>query len=320
MDSAVKKTVVVANPQSANGALRRRWPTMLKAIEGALPGCEARLTAGPGDATRLAREALQAGAELVVAVGGDGTIHEVGNGFFDGGKPIKPEAAMGLVPFGTGGDFRKTAGIPKDLDGALALLRAGERRTIDVGLLEYRRGTHAGPVESRVFINIASFGIAGLVDSIVNRSSKMLGGKLSFLLATARAALRYENQRVRLVFDGNEAEAVEQTINNVAVANGRFFGGGMMIAPRAELDDGRFDVVAVGDVAALEMAKDFGKLFKGTHLSLPKVSSWRATRVDARAVREDEDVLLDVDGEAPGALPASFTLLPRALQLVVPRG
>jgi YegS/Rv2252/BmrU family lipid kinase len=312
-------TVVVVNPKSQNGALGRRWPDLSRVLQREMGAFEAVMTQGPGDATRLAREALAAGTDVVVAVGGDGTIHEVVNGFFDADeRPLRPGAALGIIPFGTGGDFRKTVKLPKELADAGKLIARGHRQTIDVGSLTYRAGGAHGAEARRLFINIASFGIGGLVDQIVNTSSKALGGRMAFLMGTARAALRYKNQRVRLVFDGDEEQFVEVTINNVAVANGQYFGGGMHIAPEARLDDGLFDVVTLGDLTPLDFLKDGHRVYRGAHLTMNKVSLRRARRVDARPVDPDEDVLLDVDGEAPGALPARFTVLPRALDLLVP--
>jgi YegS/Rv2252/BmrU family lipid kinase len=314
-DYAVK-TVVVVNPLSANGALGRRWDAIARTLTRAIGPFEDVMTQGPRDATRLTRAALAEGADVVVAIGGDGTIHEVANGFFDGDKPVRAEAALGVVPFGTGGDFRKTADIPNDIDAAAEILRKGARRAIDVGLLEYRKGDHAGEKASCIFINIASFGIGGLVDQIVNTSSKLLGGRATFFLATVRAAMRYKNTPVRLTLDGDEA--LELTIQNVAVANGRYFGGGMHVAPNAALDDGILDVVAIGDMSFFEMMTSGTRIYKGTHLELPKVVARRARRVEAAPIDPAADVLLDVDGEAPGALPATFSVLPRALNLVGP--
>jgi YegS/Rv2252/BmrU family lipid kinase len=312
-------TVVVVNPKSQNGALGRRWPDLAKVLHREMGAFESVMTQGPGDATRLAREALAAGTDVVVAVGGDGTIHEVVNGFFDADeRPVRPGAALGVVPFGTGGDFRKTLKLPRELADAGKLIARGHRQTIDVGSLHYRAGSARGPEARRMFINVASFGIGGLVDQIVNTSSKALGGRMAFLLGTARAALRYKNQRVRLVFDGDEDQFVEITMNNVIVANGQYFGGGMHIAPEARLDDGLFDVVTLGDLTPMDFLKDGHRVYRGAHIGMNKVSFRHARRVDARPVDPDEDVLLDVDGEAPGALPARFTLLPRAIDLLVP--
>ena len=311
--------VVVVNPKSQNGALGRKWPELSRGLQREMGAFDAVMTQAPGDATRLARAALEGGADVVVAVGGDGTIHEVVNGFFDADeRPVRPGAALGLVPFGTGGDFRKTVKVPKEFEEAGRILARGRRQTIDVGALRYRQGHARGAEARRLFVNIASFGIGGLVDQIVNNSSKVLGGRVSFLMGTARAALRYKNQRVRMVFDGDEEQFVEATINNVAVANGQFFGGGMHIAPEARLDDGQFDVVTLGDLSPLDFLKDGHRVYRGTHLGMSKISLRRARRVEARPVNPDEDVLLDVDGEAPGALPATFTVIPRAIDLIVP--
>jgi YegS/Rv2252/BmrU family lipid kinase len=311
------RTVVVVNPRSQAGALGARWAGMAQSLRREIGSFEDVVTRRPGDATRLTRDALAAGAERIVAVGGDGTINEVVNGFFDAeGAPVATEASLGIIPFGTGGDFRKTVNLPKDLPGAARVLRQGAERRVDVGRLQF--ATPSGATAVRMFINIASFGISGLVDQYANSSSKALGGTISFLIATARAGLRYENQRVRLVFDGDESTAVDRTINTVAVANGRFFGGGMHIAPAAELDDGLFDVVILGDFGRAEIALHTHRLYTGTHLDLAKVAHRRARELRATPLGS-EPVRLDVDGEAPGNLPATFTLVPRAVTLLVPQ-
>jgi YegS/Rv2252/BmrU family lipid kinase len=313
------RLAVIANPSSQNGALGKRWPDLVKRLGRILGDFDAQLTTAPGDATRLARRALDDGADVVVAVGGDGTTHEVVNGFFDeAGKPRRPGAALGLLPFGTGGDFRRSLGLGTDLDLAAQVIAAGKRRTIDVGRIEYRQGGVSGPPAASMFINIAGFGVGGLIDKIVNQSSKALGGKLTFAIGTLRAAVRHKNPRVRMVFDDDEDAFVEAVINNVAVANGQYFGGGMHIAPHAELDDGVFDVVTLGDMSTWDYLKDGLSVYKGQHLALAKVSSRRARSVLARPVASGEEVLLDVDGEQLGALPARFTLVPRSLDLLVP--
>jgi YegS/Rv2252/BmrU family lipid kinase len=309
------RTVLVVNPSAQNGQLGRRWPELAADLRRELGGFEEVMTAAPGDATRLTRQALEGGAGAVVAVGGDGTINEVVNGFFDGDRPVAPSALLGILPFGTGGDFRKTIPLPKDTREAARVLAARKSRTIDVGHLEMT-GPDGAP-HSRIFINIASFGMSGLVDEYVNKTSKRLGGRLSFMLATARAGLSYENQRVRLVFDGDESAPADLTINTVAVANGRYFGGGMFVAPQAELDDGQFDVVALGDMGKLDFIRHSRKIYAGTHLGLDKVSQRRARVVRAEPIGQGP-VRLDVDGETPGTLPATFRVLPAALRLVAP--
>jgi YegS/Rv2252/BmrU family lipid kinase len=307
------RTVLVVNPKSQGGRLGKRWTELADTIGRSFPFEEA-ITQGPHDATRLTREALRGGAERVVAIGGDGTINEVVNGFFDdGGAAIAPEASFAVIPFGTGGDFRRTLQLPTELADAAAVIAANHRKKIDVGRLEFT--TTSGARAARMFANIASFGVSGVVDRLVNESSKRLG-RLAFAVATARATWSYKNQRVQLVFDG--ADRVEATINTVAIANGKYFGGAMMVAPNAELDDGMFDVIAMGDFGFGDLMTSGRRLYKGTHLAMDKVTARRARVVEAEPIDPKAIVELDVDGENPGLLPARFELLPAALWVVVP--
>jgi len=310
------RIVVVVNPRSQAGALGRKWSYIATQLRREIGAFEDVLTRAPGDATRLAREAIDSGADVVVAIGGDGTINEVVNGFFEDGEPVKTETALGILPFGTGGDFRKTLKLTKELSQSAGVLRAGRRRAIDVGRLDYT--TPDGDTATRMFINISSFGISGLVDDYVNRAStKFLGGMVSFAVASVRAAIEYKAQRVQMIFDDDESTIIERTINNVAVANGCYFGGGMFIAPDAQLDDGAFDIVTLGDLTTKEMVLDGFRLYNGTHLGLPKVEHRLAAKLTARPLGR-EPVQIDCDGETPGNLPATFTLLPKALTVLVP--
>ena len=307
------RTVVIVNPKSQGGKLGKRWPEVAETLQRAFPFDE-QMTEDVGDATRLAREALKRGAERIVAIGGDGTVNEVVNGFFEDGRSIAPDATFGLIPFGTGGDFRRTVGLPKETADAAAVIAAGHRRKIDVGTLAFT-ATDGSPA-TRMFANIASFGVSGVVDRLVNESGKKLGGKLSFMFASVRATWSYKNQRVQLTLDGNER--IDLSINTVAVSNGKYFGGGMMVAPDAELDDATFDVVAIGDVGMGEVLKLSRKIYKGEHLSMDKVSVRRAKVVDAEPIEPGAIVELDVDGENPGRLPARFEIVPAALWVAAP--
>jgi YegS/Rv2252/BmrU family lipid kinase len=307
------RTVMIVNPQSQGGRLGKRWKDMADTIGRAFPFDEA-ITGAPGDATRLTREALRDGAERVVAIGGDGTINEVVNGFFDErGAAIAPGASFAVIPFGTGGDFRRTVQMPVELADAAAVIAANHRKQIDVGKLEFT--ATGGGRALRMFANIASFGVSGVVDRLVNESSKRLG-RLAFAVATARATWSYKNQRVQMVFDG--ADRVEATVNTVAVANGRYFGGAMMVAPDAELDDGMFDVIAMGDFGFGDLLKSGRRIYKGTHLTMDKVTARRARVVEAEPIDPAAVIELDVDGENPGRLPARFEVVPSALWVVVP--
>jgi diacylglycerol kinase family enzyme len=191
------------------------------------------------------------------------------------------------------------------------LLGAGQTKKIDVGRMEMT--DHQGRTVVRYFLNIASFGIGGDVDARVNRSSKALGGFVSFAWASLSAMLMFQNKKVRIVLD-DKYDLGERTIFNVAVANGQFFGGGMHIAPMANLCDGIFDVIVLGDFKRRETLVQMPKIYKAQHMGHPKVEHYRAKKVVATS---DETVLLDVDGEQPGKLPTVFTVCPDALKLRV---
>ncbi|HEY4182893.1 MAG TPA: diacylglycerol kinase family protein [Kofleriaceae bacterium] len=307
------RTVVVVNPNSQGGKLGKRWSEVAEVLQRAFPFDEV-MTTGVGDATRLTRDALAKGAQRIVAIGGDGTVNEVVNGFFENGVAIAPDATFALVPFGTGGDFRKTLGLSTSHADAAAVIAGGKRRKIDVGKLTFV--STAGQPTVRMFANITSFGVSGVVDRLVNESKKRLGGKLAFMAASVRATFQYSNQRVALTFDGKDR--VDTTIYNVAVANGRFFGGGMKVAPDAELDDGTFDVVALGDMGMGDVIKMSRRIYTGDHLKMDKVTVRRAKVVEAEPIDPGGIVELDVDGEAPGRLPAKFEIVPQALWVTAP--
>jgi diacylglycerol kinase (ATP) len=309
------RTVVIVNPQSQGGKLGKRWPELAETLTRAFP-YDVVHTQAQGDATRLAREALRSGAQRIVAVGGDGTLNEVVNGFFENGKPIAPDASLGVIPFGTGGDFRRTVNVPKEAADAAAVIATNHRQKVDVGKLDLT--SHDGKPMQRMFLNIASFGIGGHTDRLINESGKKLG-RMGYFTKGVQATLSYKNQRVQMRFDGSADDRVEITTYNVAVANGRYFGGGMMIAPNAELDDGRFDVVVVGDLSFFQLLRGFARqVYSGAHLKTKGISSRRAKLVEAEAIDPNDKVEFDVDGEHLGRLPARFEIVPSSLWLIVP--
>lgn len=304
--------VLVVNPRAGAGAAKRRLPALRAALQARGARFDVRETDAPMAATRIVREALRAGDHAGVAVvGGDGTLNEAVNGFFDeDGAPIAPDAWLAPLPCGTGGDFRRTLEIGKDVDAMAAHLVDSAPRPIDVGWLTFVDDD--GDEAQRAFINIASFGLGGIVDRNVNASPKWMGGTPAFLLGTVRAMVGFTNQRVRITVD--DAPARELAVLNVAVANGRYFGGGMHVAPRAVIDDGLFDVVALTSTAWRGLPK-MGRIYAGTHLPGADVWHTRGAKVVAEPAVPGERVLIDCDGEAPGALPATFEVRVGALRL-----
>jgi len=305
------RTLVVVNPASRGGATRRQFERLLPRVREALGACDVEWTRGPRDAERIAREAARAGVERIVVAGGDGTVSEAVTGIL--AADLGAYVELGLLPLGTGGDLRRTLGVPADVGAALAAIAAGERTRLDAGRASYcdRNGR-----EARVFfVNIASLGISGLTTELVNRAPKALGGRVSFLVGSLRAILSYRSAAhpVELSLDGDVIH--EGDVTFAAVANGRFFGGGMQVAPHARPDDGLLDVVVVPGFGKLRLAAELPRLYRGTHLAIPGVRALRGRVLEARPLG-GEPPFVEIDGEPLGHVPARFEVLPGALTLV----
>lgn len=304
------KTFVVVNPAAGGGRAGRHWPRISRDLKEAIGAFDSSLTNGPGDAVVLVRDAIRNGAKTIIAVGGDGTINEAVNGICEGGDATARDLVLGFVMFGTGGDFRRSFDIPKGVGAAIARLKKGNSRVIDLGRIRYTDAS--GAAAQRWFNNIASFGFSGEVVRAVNaaRISKFFGGKFSFLWNSFLELRKYRGCTVDLVIDG---KTVTQEICTVAICNGRFFGGGMKMAPDAALDDGLLDVVVVRQNPPLSVL-DMRLLYSGAHLDHPNVSLHRARKIEAKPL-SNAPIYLDVEGEAPGMLPATFEVMPKALRI-----
>ncbi|HXM56361.1 MAG TPA: diacylglycerol kinase family protein [Candidatus Dormibacteraeota bacterium] len=302
--------LVVVNPASGGGRTGREWPAAAERLRAAGLRFDAALTTRPGEATELARRGVHEGRSAVVAAGGDGTIHEVVNGFFEGCERIASATRLGVLPMGTGGDFRRTIGMSRDAGEAAQVLLAGRTRRIDAGRVTCAGGDGSRAV--RHFVNIADAGIGADVSDMVNGGFKVINGELTFSIAAGVTLMRWRNRPMHVVVDGEERDLVAQ---QVVVANCQYYGGGMRIAPAAVPDDGLLDLVIVGDVGRLENVRLMGKVREGAHLPHPKLEHRLVRRVE---VNSPERVGVDADGERPGSLPAVFEVLPGALELLAP--
>jgi YegS/Rv2252/BmrU family lipid kinase len=299
-------TVFLVNPASDNGATGKRWPELAhRAGRLGLSG-ETLFSERPGHLIELAREAVERGAELVVAVGGDGTLNEAVNGV------AGSDVDLATIPLGTGMDFVRTYGIPTRFDDAVRVALQGTPRTIDAGRVRYR--TWGGEEAERWFANVGSVGMSGAVAQRANGMSKVLGGKATFFYALTRVFLEWENTDVTVTLDDGDRRG---RMHDVIVANGVWHGGGMMLAPDARPDDGRFDVVLIGDVSKVDFLTTAPKIYKGRHVTHPKVEVVRSARV---AVDAGERLPIEVEGEQVGTTPAVFEVVPGALRVRVPAG
>ena len=295
------------NPASDNGATGKRWPELAHRAAGLGLTGETFLSERPGHIAELAEHAAREGAELVVAVGGDGTLNETVTGLMRAGGG--PELAT--IPLGTGMDFGRTYGIPTSFDDAVRTAIDGRTRTIDVGRVNYR--TWAGGEEERYVVNVGSVGMSAAVAQRANGMSKALGGKATFFYALVRVFLAWQNTVIDVELDGERRSA---RMHDVIVANGQYHGGSMWLAPEASPDDGLFDVLMIGDVTKLDFATTAPKLYRGKHLGHPKVELARARVV---AVDGAETLPIELDGEQVGTTPARFEVVPGALRVRVPR-
>jgi len=250
---------------------------------------------------------VHGGAELLVAVGGDGTLNEAVNGLMRAGAG----AELATIPLGTGMDFVRTYGIPTNFDDAVRTALSGAPRTIDVGRVSYLRWD--GGEAERYVANVGSVGMSAAVAQRANGMSKVLGGKATFFYALVRVFFEWKNTVVTVQLD--EEAPREERLHDVIVANGQWHGGAMHLAPDASPDDGQFDVVFIGDINKLDFVTTAPKIYSGKYIAHPKVDVERAktVRVDA-----SERLPIELDGEQVGTTPVRFDVVPGAIRIRVP--
>jgi diacylglycerol kinase (ATP) len=308
--------LVIVNPASASGSTKKLWPQMASDLRTHFGSYQTVFTSYSGEASCLASAAARKGVKLIIACGGDGTISEVANGILESGK----DAELGILPSGTGGDFRRTLEIPSNTREAANVLRTGRTRRIDVGRVSFI--DHNGIEVSRFFLGVASCGMSTKViervkgggpDWLPASTPEWIGGRVSFGASLLQTALRSNATRLTVQVDDTGERTL--SVANLCVANARYFGGGMKIAPDAKLTDGRFDVVSVGDLSAFKTVASAPRVYFGSHLSMSEVSHILASQVSIRPANRNDEISLEVDGELPGRLPASFQIVPAALRV-----
>jgi YegS/Rv2252/BmrU family lipid kinase len=306
----LKNTLFIINPASARGATLRVWSDARKRIAALGIDFDEHVTKRSGDATEATRDALNAGTTRIVVVGGDGTLNEVVNGYFDvTGLPINNAASIGLLPSGTGSDFRRSLGLTGG-SGSLQTIVESRTRLIDAAHAKFK--DQNGVSDSRFFINVASFGLGGDVSALVNQWRESLprwiSGSARFAAAAIAALGRYKNIAVSLCLDEREMKIKS---NLIVVANGRFAGGGMMLAPHAELEDGLLDVIVTNGATRWDVIKELPRIQRGSHLKNPKVGELRAREI---SINSEQPMAIDLDGEMVGYTPALLRVLPSAIR------
>jgi YegS/Rv2252/BmrU family lipid kinase len=309
--------LIIVNPKSAGGATEGKWARIASDFRSNFGPFSVAFTKSQGDATKLALEGARAGRKFIVACGGDGTINEVVNGLMESRLDVE----LGILPSGTGGDFRRSIGMADNARHAATQLRTGITRAIDVGRVTFRTDSTS---TSRHFINVSSFGLSAKV-SVKMPEKRFLNwvpmpgplrGKFKFALATLEELSGLRSRILKVRVDGGEEFLLSSV--NICICNASFFGGGMKIAPDASISDGHFDIVNISEVGPLKVAANLPKLYSGTHGKMEEVSFFKARRIEFN-LADSEDLNIETDGEVSGRLPATFEIIPNALRLRLPK-
>jgi diacylglycerol kinase (ATP) len=298
---------VIVNPAAGAGRTGRDWPRINDFFKGRGLRFDHDITEAPGHAIELAQAAVEKGYELVVSVGGDGTIHEIANGLYNAGG--NKDAVLGIVSTGTGSDYIRTVGLPRRYEEACERFLKPTRITVDLGVVEYQ---HNGSREKRLFVNFAGMGFDAEIVRRTTQQYKALGSLLSYLMGTLITVVSYRNRDIVLKVDGTE---IAKRVCTVVMNNGKYGGGGMFTAPGADLTDGLLDVMTVGDISRPDLLYSLQRIYRGTHLTHPKVDMRQAREVEVSS--SNGRMYLQADGELLGELPARFSVLPAALNIAV---
>jgi YegS/Rv2252/BmrU family lipid kinase len=317
--TTVDKTVplLIVNPKSAGGATREKWSGIAADFRAHFGPFSVAFTKKSGDGRDLAIRGAESGRRFIIACGGDGTLNEVANGILESGLDVE----FGILPSGTGGDFRKTIGISNETRTAARQLRTGRTIKMDVGRVSFT-GIDGLPAH-RYFINVSSFGLSSTVANGVASKTVLnwvplsgpMKGKAKYAVSTLEVLSELKSRILRVRLDG-KAETNLASVN-LCVCNSRYFGGGMKIAPAASITDGLFEVVNIGDVKALKVLANLPRLYSGTHTRMEEVSATQARTIEVSAA-DGSPMPLETDGEVVGTLPARYELIPKALKIRVP--
>jgi diacylglycerol kinase (ATP) len=309
------KIGVVLNPAAGAGKAAQLWPQFESEIQRQLGTFSLMKTARPEDAAQFARHLAEQGYDLVIAAGGDGTISETADGLLKSGRKTGALPRLAILPCGTGSDFARSLGLSGPAGELVSKIANGKAREIDAGRVTFV--DKDGRAAMRHFINISSLGLSGPTSRAVNKAKRSgkASGKLLFMWHTVRELIRYKFQDVVITVD--DAPPLEARIAVVAVANAKYFGGGMKIAPDADPSDGLLDIVIFRGAAKLSLIKDMRLLYSGSHTNLPMVTILRGRRIMVEPAGNLATNIagLDVDGEAPGSIPATFEVVPNALRI-----
>ncbi len=303
---------IIVNPASGNGAAGRAWYKFATELGRRGYNFEVRFTAKRGDATAFARDYADRGALTVMAMGGDGTVNEIVNGLLECGKPVNPETRLAIASAGTGKDLVRTLGT-RSFKQMLDALDAGAGYAIDVGHLTYL-DEHSGETSSRYFVNVADMGLGADVARRIDTepSGKRFGGMVSYLVQAVKTIRVFKGKQIQLTLDGKSV--FDGLAQMVVFCNGRYFAGGMHIAPESSLQDGLLDVIVLEDVGRRELLTSLlPRVYLGRHIGREGVHHFKAANA---TIETPDPFLVELDGELPGTSPVTVDIVPGVLMVV----
>ncbi len=304
-----KRVHVIINPVSAGGKTGVRQLEFLKALDRRLgEGYSLCVTSEPLEACSSARKAILDGSELVITVGGDGTIQETVNGFFSNGNLINPSCQLGIIDSGTGHGFAQSLGLPTGLEEQLEVIYRGQTQSIDLGKVIF--SDENGQRREHYFMNECQAGIGGEVVKLVQSKHKKWGVFIAFGAITLFTALRYPNRSMTVEIDGKTR--ITERFIGVVIGNGNYMAGGMNLIPHARVDDGLFDILLMHEQSIPQRLWNFPKIYSGRHLASSKFTQHRGKSVTLSSC---EIITFEADGEFLGSLPCSIEILPSILQI-----
>lgn len=297
---------LIVNPVAGAGKSFKKWPEIKELLEDLKYDFDYSFTEFRGHAIELAKAAADSGYETIVSVGGDGTINETVNGLYQSGNISK--ITLGIISTGTGADYIRTLGIPRDYLKASKRLITPKLIKVDIGKLEC---INKGRNVSRLFINFAGMGFDAEIVKATTIRYKSMGSMAAYLMGLFTTLVTYENKSLTIKTDGSKEY---MKICTVIIGQGKFGGGGMMMTPKADISDGFFDVLIVGNLDKYDLLRSLPRIYRGTHLIHPKVKLIKARTVE---LYPDDAMSIQADGEIIGESPGLFTILPSILNIAV---
>jgi diacylglycerol kinase (ATP) len=298
------KTMLVLNPRAGKGKGLKSFAAIRELLGRGIKDMEVRVSEYAGHAFQIGRDAARNGYERILSVGGDGTPFEIVNGLYAAGRPKQP-VELGMIPAGTGNSFLRDFSTPSWRD-AVANILSGRRRQVDLVEISYKRDDEE---VRQYYLNILGVGLIADILKLTNEKLKVLGS-LGYSLAVVLRLAKGMRNRMRLAVDGRVLEIVDSAL---VVSNSKFTGGAMKIAPMADTQDGKVDMVIFQEVNRRDILNIFARVFKGTHVGHPKVKTVRAAEI---TIDSDPQEMLMADGELLGRTPLRLKVLPGELAIL----